>query len=262
MGHRTGAGRAAKNISSGQIEVETSVYAISKTGGYGSFLGRSVSGGKEIKDAVKDLAETGADFIKVINSGIVSADRTEPVTRGGFSLEELKMICGEASERNLEVACHANSEKAIMDAVTAGAASVEHGFFISTEALHMMAERGTSWTPTIFALLAFSFGLPSADKRYIREIAGKHTEAVAHASSIGVRLSVGTDSGSRGVNHGESFFKELRLFQAAGLSFEEIVSSACMGKDQIEKGNFVVVEKDFVSAGRIEAVYRDGMKLL
>jgi imidazolonepropionase-like amidohydrolase len=261
MGHRTAAGREAKKISAGQIEVRTALHAISKKGGYGSFLGRPVAGEKEIRDAVKDIAGAGADFIKVINSGVVSQDRAEPVTGGGFSLEELKVICEEAGEKNLAVACHANSQGAIKNAVVAGAASIEHGFFISGEILHMMAGRGTSWTPTIFALLAFSSGLPPSDRKYIEEVAAKHIEAVAHAASIGVRLRVGTDSGCRGVNHGDSFFEELRLFKTAGLSFEEIVSAACMERDQIGKGNFIAVEKDFVSTGKIRAVYRDGKKL-
>jgi imidazolonepropionase-like amidohydrolase len=261
MGHRTGIGLAAKKIAKGQLAVETAGLALSKRGSYGAFLGRQVAGGEEIRTAVKEIALSGADFIKVINSGIVPSRENESVTEGGFSLEELKMICGEAGERGLAVACHANSERAIKDAVSAGVSSIEHGFFISREILHMMAESGVSWTPTIFALAVLSDTLSPPGKKHIEEVVEKHLGSVSHAASLGVQLNVGTDSGSKGVRHGDSFFDELRLFRRAGLSLEEIVLSACMDRKEIEKGNYLLVERDFIADARIAAVYRGG-KLL
>ncbi len=261
MGHRTGVGLAAKKIAKGQMEVETAGFAISKRGGYGAFLGRQVSDEEEIRTAVKEVALSGADFIKVINSGIVSSRENEPVTEGGFSREELKMICSEAGTRGLAVACHANSERAIKDAVSAGVSSIEHGFFISREILHMMAESGVSWTPTIFALAVLSDTLSPPGKKHIEEVVENHLDSVYHGASIGVQLNVGTDSGSKGVRHGDSFFDELRLFRCAGLSREKIVSFACMDRKEIEKGNYLLVEKDFITDRKIAAVYRGG-KLL
>jgi imidazolonepropionase-like amidohydrolase len=261
MGHRTGVGLAARKIAKGEPEVKSAVSAISRRGGYGAFLGRPVSGGEEIRKAVKEIAQTGADFIKVINSGIVSARGNGQVTEGGFSREELKIICDETGERNLIVACHANSEKAIEDAVSAGVSSVEHGFFITHKVLHMMAEAGVSWTPTIFALAVLSDGLAPWEKKYIERVVEKHLESVSYAASIGVKLNVGTDSGSRGVRHGESYIEELRLFRRAGLSLESILSCACMDTDEIEKGNYLLVEEDFITTGNIASVYRGGKPL-
>jgi imidazolonepropionase-like amidohydrolase len=258
MGHRTGIGLAAKKIAQGKMKVKTAGLALSRKGGYGAFLGRPVSGNEEIRAAINQFARSGADFIKVINSGIVTARRNDPVTEGGFSVEELKVICGEAEKRNLAVACHANSERTIRDAVLAGASSIEHGFFISKEVLHMMAEAGVSWTPTVFALAAFSDTLSLPEKKHIEGVIEKQLESVSHAASIGVRLNVGTDSGSKGVRHGESFTEELRLFRKAGLSFEEIISSACMDSSEIKEGNYLVVEEDFVATLKVAAVYEGG----
>ncbi|MBI4768598.1 MAG: hypothetical protein HY787_29100, partial [Deltaproteobacteria bacterium] len=89
----------------------------------------------EIKSAVKNLAEFGADFIKIINSGIVSLREDHPVTEGGFSGEEWKVIEEEAALQGLPVRCHANSDRAIRQAVDSGVSSIEHGFFISRETL-------------------------------------------------------------------------------------------------------------------------------
>jgi imidazolonepropionase-like amidohydrolase len=261
MGHRTGVGLAAKKIARGEVAVKTAGFALSRRGGYGAFLGRPVAGGEEIRKAVKEIAQSGADFIKVINSGIVSARGNGQVTEGGFSREELKIICDEAGEKNLAVACHANSEKAIEDAVSAGVSSVEHGFLITHTVLHMMTTSGVSWTPTIFALAVLSDALSHQEKKYIEGVVEKHLESVSYACSIGIKLNVGTDSGSRGVRHGESYIEELRLFRRAGLSPEEVISSACMDRSEIEKGNYLLVEEDFIDTGKIAAVYMGGKHL-
>ncbi len=261
MGHRTGVGLEAKKIARGRLDVKTAGYALSRSDGYGAFLGRQVSTEKELRTAVKEVAASGADFIKVINSGIVSFSGNASVTGGGFSLAELKAICSEARERKLAVACHANSERAIRDAVLAGVSSVEHGFFISAEILHMMAGKGVSWTPTIFALAAFSNTLSPPEKKYLDELVERHLESLSYAASVGVRLNVGTDSGSQGVRHGESFIEELRFFRRAGLSSEEMFSFACMERSEIERGSYLLVGRDFIADGKIVAVYEAG-KLL
>lgn len=262
MGHRTGIGMDAKALLAGKMAVRTAGAAICKTGGYGEFLGKSVSGKEEIKRVVKEVADAGADFIKVINSGVVSFTAPSPVTTGGFTLEELKIIQAEARERNLDIVCHANSDSAIKDAVVAGAISIEHGFFVATETLHMMAESKVSWTPTIFALSGQTATLATSEKRYAEGIIEDHLCFINIAASLGIRLQTGTDSGSRGVNHGGSFFEELRLFRKAGFTGEQILSAACMDISEIEKGNYLVVSEDFIETGKIEGVYGKGKRIL
>lgn len=262
MGHRTGTCMDAKAHLAGKIAVRTAGAAICKTGSYGEFLGKSVSGKEEIKRVVKEVADAGADFIKVINSGVVSFRGIAPVTTGGFTLEELKIIHAEAREKNLDIVCHANSDPAIRDAVVAGATSIEHGFFVSMETLHMMAESKVSWTPTIFALSGQTAILATSEKRYVEGIIEDHLSSINIAASLGVILQTGTDSGSRGVNHGESFFEELRLFSKAGLTEGQILAAACMDTSEIEKGNYLVVSEDFVETKKIEGVYENGKRSL
>jgi imidazolonepropionase-like amidohydrolase len=262
MGHRTGIGMDAKALLAGKIAVRTARAAICKRGSYGEFLGKSVSGKEEIKSVVKEVADAGADFIKVINSGVVSLTGMPPVTSGGFTPEELRIIHEEAGERNLDVVCHANAEPAIGDAVRAGAISIEHGFFVSTETLYMMAESKVSWTPTVFALSRQTAILASPEKKYVEGIIEDHLFSINIAASLGVRLQTGTDSGSRGVTHGESFLDELRLFRKAGLTVGRILSAACMDVSEIEKGNYLVVSEDFIETGKIEGVYGNGKGIL
>ncbi len=261
MGHHSGSGLAARSLLSGKIEVRSAGFAIYKAGGYGNFLGKGVSGKAGIKEVLGEIADAGADFIKVINSGVVGFTGMQLVTMGGFTLEELKAISAAAKERKLKMVCHANSDRAIRDAVVAGAASIEHGFFVSKETLKMMAGSEVSWTPTVFALLRIADSLPNSQRLYIEEVIEGHLLSIRHACYEGVKLRVGTDSGSKGVDHGSSYFEELRFLKKAGLSDEQIFAAACMDISEIEKGNYLLVKEDFAETGKIEAVYQEGKRL-
>jgi len=261
MGHKSAAGLEARRALEEKIKVRSAGWAIFRKGTYGVFLGKSVSGKEEIKKAIKEISEAGADFLKVVNSGIVSLRGEGSVTEGGFSLEELKIIHGEALEHNLEIRCHANSEMAIGDAISAGASSIEHGFFMSKENIDAMAEKGVAWTPTVYALQSLAPTLQDDERKYLDGVIDRHLSSIHYASSIGCRLRIGTDSGSKGVDHGPSFFDELALFRKAGLTLPQTVSSACMVAEEIERGNYLLVKKDFITTKEIEAVYQRGQRI-
>ena len=261
MGHKSAAGLEARRALAAEIKVRSAAWAIFSKGTYGAFLGKGVFGKEEIKRAIEEISDSGADFLKVVNSGIVSLTGEGAVTEGGFSLEELKIICGEALEHNLQMRCHANSEIAIGNAIAAGASSIEHGFFISEENIDAMAEKGVEWTPTIYALQSLAPTLQEDERRSLEGVIDRHLWSVHYASSIGCRLRIGTDSGSKGVDHGPSFFDELALFRRAGLTLSQILSSACVAEEEIERGNFLLVKKDFLTTRGIEAVYQRGQRI-
>jgi predicted amidohydrolase YtcJ len=260
MGNRFAAGSLARKIVGNDITVRSCGYALFRKGTYGAFLGKGVEGTEEIRREVEALYRAGADFIKVINSGIVSAQGGRLVTAGGFDRDELRAICEEAGERGLEVACHANSDRAVREAAMAGVSSIEHGFFVSDETLHIMAEKGIAWTPTAFALLSVAASLPPEQQRSIEEIVDEHLASVLLACSAGVVVRAGSDSGSKAVSHGESYFEELRLFRRAGLTDAQIFSAACMDPAEIEKGNYLFVKEDFLETGKIAGLYRQGKR--
>lgn len=237
------------------FKIRTSGQALFKKGTYGGFLGKGVSGKDEITKAITALALAGVDFIKVINSGIVLPQGETPVTEGGFSDEEWRVIRGEAGRHLLKIRCHANTDPLIRQAVAFGVSSIEHGFFISRETLHWMVEKKVSWTPTVFALLSIKPFLSREERGLVEKIVDNHLKALYYGASFGVKLQVGTDSGSKGVGPGESFFKELRLWQRAGLSFDQIISAACQDREEIEKGNYLVVKSDFIEKQRVDAVF-------
>jgi hypothetical protein len=265
MGHKRSPGLEFKKVSDQKspfpIKVHSAGLALHKKGGYGSFLGKGVSGKEDISSAVRNLAESGADFIKIINSGVVSLQEEKPVTEGGFSGEEWKVIQEEAAVLGLPVCCHANSDRAIRQAVDFGVSSIEHGFFISRETLQVMAEKNVAWTPTAIALLSLKAFLSPEERNRLSRIMAHHLEAMGHAASIGVKLQVGTDSGSRGVIPGESFYKELQLFKKAGLTLEQILFAACLDPEEVNQGNYLLVENNFIETERMEAVYINGVQV-
>jgi imidazolonepropionase-like amidohydrolase len=254
MGHKTGIGLKARKMLKGQIEIKSAVYALYKKKSHGAFLGIEITDKKEIKGAIKTIAEAGADFIKVVASGIVCPIGGGLSTTVGFFLEELKIIANEAKERNLDFVCHANADSFIRDSILAGAKSIEHGFYISNETLHMMKEAAVSWTPTVVPLQRIKSQLDTPEKRYIEDVTEKHFASVNYAASLGVKLNVGTDCGARGVEHGASFFEELHLFHRAGLSLKQILSASCMSDEELERGNYLMVKKDFFITRKIEAI--------
>ncbi len=261
MGHQSGIGLQAKALFNSDpkgIKVKSAGYAIYKKGTYGSFLGKGVSDTSEIKRAVGEIADAGADFLKVINSGIVSAKGRGLVTEGGFSPEELRVLNEAGRSRNLNMVCHANSDAAVQKALSAGAVSIEHGYFVSYDTLDRMAAENIEWIPTIFALLNLAVLFPAAERAHIEKIVEEHLLSVSYAASVGVPLRIGTDSGSKGVAHGSSFINELELFRKAGLTPQQILSAACMDESEIAKGNFIEVTKDF----KLSAVYKEGKQII
>ena len=123
---------------------------------------------------------------------------------------------------------HANGEAPVSSAIDARCDSIEHGYFMGRHNLERMAARGIVWVPTVvpMAALARSEQLTSSQKDTVNRTVDHQLEQIHHAKALGVRMGLGTDAGSLGVDHGAAVHEELGLLRAAGLSLEEAVSCA------------------------------------
>jgi len=99
-------------------------------------------------------------------------------------------------------------------------------------------------------------------------------EQILMARNFGVKIGLGTDSGSPGVSHGKSFANELKLLMEAGYSVEHAIKCATSNNaellglnylGQLTKGRratFVVVRGKPLdlpdSLESVESVYIDG----
>lgn len=208
------------------VRVESAGAGFYKNGSYGSFLGQPYDH-RKIPAALAKMAG-GQRFVKIINSGMNSLERFGDYQDSLFQPAELADVITQATAKDLRVMVHANGPSAVKAAIEGGCTSIEHGYFMGRDNLKRMADAGTYWVPTIYAMKAcaenFACMAGSGAKKAVIE---KNVEAqlaqLAMARELGVKIAVGTDAGSFGVLHGEAFAEELNLYKKAGFSLAEIV---------------------------------------
>ncbi len=252
---KTGIGLTVRNkilsgLAPGPLVVATG-RAVYKKGRYGIFLGPGIRTTDEALKQVEGLKTEGVDQLKVVVSGLVSFKELGVVGPSQFSISELKVIVDYAHHLGLKVMAHASSAEAVEVSARAGVDSVEHGYFLGTKQLELMAINGTAWVPTLAPLgnLVFSNYLPygGADMDVIRRSFDIQLSRLKEAVELGVSVGIGTDAGANRVLHGYSYHDELRYYSMAGLSNMIILKMATSVSAEIigQKGQLGAV-----SAGR------------
>ena len=217
--------------------VVTSGWALYSKGGYGSTFGIAVSTPEQIQEAIISLKRAGADIIKTMASGKVSFEHPGQVTAGGFSSEELAGLVCEAAAQGLGVMAHANGEPAIIAAAQAGVRSIEHGFFMTEQALGLMAEKAIFWVPTIGALerAAASYSGPGDAKKFAGSLIHSQLTMLRYAHSIGVPLAIGTDCVLPDPAYRAAYHAEIELFEQAGIPHDSVMHIASAGGAKLLK---------------------------
>jgi len=172
--------------------------------------------------------ELGVDVIKIMNSGPNSLSSFGRETPPQFSLDELQCAVRSGRSMGLKVMVHANGREPVRLAVEAGCDSVEHGYFMGKDNLKRMAERGTTWVPTVFAMEALCHAMPpgTPEREIARRTLDSQLEQIRMARDFGVAVAVGTDAGSLGVDHGSSVLSEMGWLISSGMPLEEAVQCA------------------------------------
>lgn len=206
-------------------------WALCKRGGYGSLFGVSLESREQIAGEILKLKQAGAGIIKVIASGMVSLKRPGEITAGGFGREELRFIVETARKNGLEVMAHANGEAAIMNAAEAGVRSVEHGFFMTEQALESLHRNGVFWVPTVGALqrAAEQPDVGHAAKRFVERMIDEHLALVRKAFERGVPLAVGTDAVLPERRYRSFYEAELAYLLRAGIPRDAVLTIAREG---------------------------------
>jgi imidazolonepropionase-like amidohydrolase len=117
---------------------------------------------------------------------------------------------------------HTGSPKETMDALKAGADSIEHGilpgadsFEFNDDLIKMMLDKGTFFVPTLAIAWAYKETYPAVFSGLKTTVKKLHT--------AGVKIAAGTDSGTPGVVIGKGLHKELELMVEAGISPMEAI---------------------------------------
>ena len=105
----------------------------------------------------------------------------------------------EANARGVPVLAHAHGAEGALAAVKAGVRSIEHGTYLTDEALKLMAQRGTFFDPTadvVNDLAAAGRGLRQRRAPAPRPDAeARPVDTIRRARAAGVKVVTGSDTG-------------------------------------------------------------------
>lgn len=196
------------------IDYRSPIFAIHKQGNYGSIVGRSFTDMREYASLVDEAISLGADFIKIMTTGIMDFNEFGRITHHDLEAAEVREMVHIAHELGLAVMSHTNGKRAVLDAVEAGVDSIEHGNYLDEECIVAMAESHTCFVPT--ATVARNLiGSGLFDDAVLERIVDASLGAIATAVEAGCPVALGSDGGAVGVLHGQGTCDEYACFKDA-----------------------------------------------
>ena len=214
-GDRWGAGAAARALAPEYgITYRTPLAPLCQAGCYGGFIGKNYSNLKEYAQLVRQARAEGADFIKIMISGLMDFDRFGVLTQEGLPGEQIRELIHIAHEEGFAVMAHANGARTAEAAAEGGVDSIEHGAYLDGEALSAMAERGVVWVPTL-STIGNLRGRGRFSEEDVCRILDSALENVARFAALGGSIAPGSDAGAWAVPHG-SLTEYALLEQALG----------------------------------------------
>jgi imidazolonepropionase-like amidohydrolase len=172
--------------------------AISVVGGHGagSLGALEITGPEEMRRAVQDNLDHGADLIKLMVTGGIM-NEGESLDESQLSLEEIQAATELAHKHGKRVAVHAWGTAGVKTALEGGVDSIEHGL-LDDEAVAMMLEGGVFYVPTICCTQDEEFyaqeSLPDYQKVKAKAAAQTHKDSLMRAYKAGVKIACGSDS--------------------------------------------------------------------
>ncbi len=201
-GDRWGVGSTARALAPEySITYRTPLAPLYKQGHYGSFIGRSFQDLREYTALVRQHRSRGADFIKIMISGLMDFNRFGHLTEPGLPPEQIRQLIHIAHSEGFAVMVHANGAPTVEAAAEAGADSVEHGAYLDEAALSAMARSGTVWVPTL-STVANLRGTGRFSEAAVAAIFTHTAENIRRFAALGGLLAPGSDAGAWAVPHG------------------------------------------------------------
>ncbi|RMR62403.1 Amidohydrolase [Pseudomonas cichorii] len=210
----------ARSIQLGLIpgpKIFASGKALSQTGGHGDMrargelllnepcsccfragaIARVVDGVDNVRLAVREELQQGANQIKIMASGGVSSP-TDPIANTQYSEAEIRAIVDEAEAANTYVMAHAYTARAIRRAIECGVRTIEHGNLVDADTARLMAEKGAFAVPTqvtyeMLAQYGERFGLPADSVAKIEDVRQAGRNALLLFAEAGVPMGYGSD---------------------------------------------------------------------
>ena len=203
------AGRLASEYG---IEYRSPVFAIHKNGHYGKIVGRGFDTLKEYHQRVLEAASEGADFIKIMTTGLLDFNDDGKVTGTPVDEAEVREMVHIAHEEGFAVMSHTNGIYGTRAAIEAGVDSLEHGNYMDAEKIAMLADSNTVWVPTLVTVRNL-VGCGRYEDSVLNPIIHEAEVLVRLAYQKKVKVAPGSDAGAYMVPHGKGILQEWEAFR-------------------------------------------------
>jgi imidazolonepropionase-like amidohydrolase len=203
-------------------------------------LMRGVTTTEALRRVVDANLSRGVDWIKVNATERAGTPDTDP-RKQMFTESELRVIVQTAAAKNIPVQAHAHGAEGALAAVKAGVRSIEHGTYLTDEALQLMAKQGTFFDPTMEALKDVADVGGDYDNRDL-QLRGRHMlprlrDVIARAHKFGVRIVAGSDTGYGPASVGRLSIEVANLVESgltplAALQAATVTNAHMLGRDK------------------------------
>ena len=207
-GDRWGVGLLAKALAGEYgITYRSPAFPIHRVGHYGSFIGLGYESLAQYRQRLAQAKAQGADFIKLMISGLMDFHQAGRLTEPGLPPEEIRTLIHIAQDAGFAVMAHANGAGTVV-------AAAEAGVYLNPEALAAMAGRRVIWVPTL-ATIGNLRGTGRFPQGEVEAILASAQENLRRFAAMGGLIAPGSDAGAFAVPHGQGSVDEYRLLEEA-----------------------------------------------
>lgn len=195
---------------------------------------RLADGPDDVRKAVREQLRSGAEWIKTCTTGAITTQVLSNPDILEWSDLEIRALIEEAHRLGVRVAVHAHAKAGIVQALSAGADSIEHGTYLDDESARQMADAGAWLVPTLFVLTQLiergaEFGTPAWVLAKARDAMDARQCSMDAALRHKVPIAMGTDIGGQDLlPHGRNA-AELALLVRFGMSTADALVAGTLG---------------------------------
>jgi len=211
--------------------------------------------------AVRRNIKYGADLIKTCSTGGVLSKGTK-VGAPQYTVEELTALIDEAHSRGLRVASHAHGAEGIINALVAGADTIEHASFIDDEGLRLAIENKAALSMDIYVTEYIlgegaSAGILEESLEKERRTGATQRANFRKAVEAGATIVYGTDAGV--YPHGQNA-KQLSRMTKFGMTQLQAIQSATVTAAEVLGLGYEIGKIEVGYAADLIAVKGDPIK--
>lgn len=211
------------------------------------FMNGRVTTVDAIRQVVRVNLSHGVDWVKTTSTERAGTPDTDP-RKQLYTDAEVAAMVQEAATKGIPVMAHAHGEEGALAAVKGGVRSIEHGTYLSEEALQLMKDKGTYLVPTYATVIDLVEPGGDYDNPGLH-LRGAHMlprlrDTVVRAHKLGVKIVTGADTGY-GPNSVTRIAHEVAAFVEMGMTPLQALQAATTVAAELLK-----IEK---SVGALEA---------